>query len=86
MGRLFRFLKIVNLKTIYFNFKYFPFSQAIKLPVLVSKYVHLREVGGKVSLAFPIRHAVIQIGFGDISIFELQPIARYLGCAGARSV
>lgn len=33
-------------KTIRFNLKYFPFKQAIRLPVFISHQVWLKELGG----------------------------------------
>jgi acetyltransferase-like isoleucine patch superfamily enzyme len=39
------------LRTAYFNFHYFPFSTAIKLPVIVYRGVKLRGTGGKIILA-----------------------------------
>ena len=70
MRKYIKLLKAINLNTVYFNFKYFPLRQALKLPVLVSRKVYLREVAGKIELACPVRHALVHIGFGDISIFD----------------
>lgn len=57
-------------KTAYFNFKYFDFFTAIKLPVLISNDTWLKEMGGKVIIEGEIRPGMVQIGFGDIGIFD----------------
>ncbi|WP_212667546.1 acyltransferase [Gottfriedia acidiceleris] len=60
-------------KTIYFNFRYFKFRTAIKMPVLISHNVRLLKTKGKVIIEnsnptlFDIR-----IGFGDVGIFDKQ--------------
>ena len=56
-------------KTIIFNFKYLPFKDAIKLPVLVSHHVWLKKLSGNVKIC-DIRTGVIKIGFGNIGIFD----------------
>ena len=55
-------------KTIYINFKYFKFKDAIKLPIFVSKRVRLSKLQGKITV--PVKTGMIQIGFGDIGIFD----------------
>jgi acetyltransferase-like isoleucine patch superfamily enzyme len=66
------FLFILGLpKTIYFNFKYFPFLDAIKLPVFVSSRVWLMQMGGKVNLGV-VKTGIVKIGFGDVGIFDRQ--------------
>lgn len=70
MRKFITFLKVINLKTIYFNLKYFPFKTAIKLPVLISKNVVLLKTDGKISIDAPINTGMIKIGFGDIGIFD----------------
>lgn len=58
-------------KTIIFNFKYFPFKQAIKLPVFVSHRVWLMQLDGSVEIiGKPIRRGMISIGFGRVGIFD----------------
>ncbi len=70
MRKFITFLKVINLKTIYFNLKYFPFKTAIKLPVLISKNVVLLKTDGKISIDNPISTGMIKLGFGDIGIFD----------------
>ncbi|MGX7630963.1 acyltransferase [Bacillus thuringiensis] len=57
-------------KTIYFNFYYFSFKEAIKFPVLVSHRVYLMEMKGKVILRGPLKKGMIKIGFGEVGIFD----------------
>jgi len=61
---------MVNFKTIYFNFKYLPFIQAIRMPIMVSKRVYLLHTGGQIKLDCPIQSGMIQIGYGDVGIFD----------------
>ena len=56
--------------TVFFNFKYFPFGQAIKLPVFVSHRVWLMQTSGSIQIEGPIRRGMITIGFGRIGIFD----------------
>jgi|WetSurMetagenome_2_1015567.scaffolds.fasta_scaffold204373_1 acetyltransferase-like isoleucine patch superfamily enzyme len=68
-----QFLKLllkINLKTLYFNFKYLPFSQAIKMPVILSRKVYLLATSGKIVFEGPVKMGLIQIGFGNIGIFD----------------
>jgi len=58
--------------TLRFNFKYFPFKQAIKLPVYVSHRVWLMQINGNIQIEGPIRRGMITIGFGRIGIFDRQ--------------
>lgn len=63
-------LKYISLKTIYFNFKYFSFFTAIKLPVFISSYVYLKDMRGKIHLPISTSIGMIKIGYGDIGIFD----------------
>ena len=57
-------------KTLRFNFHYFPFKTALKLPVVVSHRTYLRELHGKVELPEKIERAMIKIGFGDVGHYD----------------
>lgn len=57
------FCKVNWLKTIYFNFKKFPFSIAIQLPVFFYGKVHFQNISGKVIIDYPIKRGMI--GFGQ---------------------
>ena len=68
MQRLFAFaLGLPN--TLIFNFRYFPFLDAIKLPVLVSHRVWLMDMSGTCELGV-VRTGVVKIGFGEVAIFD----------------
>jgi acetyltransferase-like isoleucine patch superfamily enzyme len=56
-------------KTLWFNFYCLPFHQAIRLPVLVSHRVLLRDLSGRINLANG-RTGAVKIGFGDVGIFD----------------
>ena len=57
-------------KTLRFNFHYFPFATALKLPVVVSHRTYLRELHGKVVLPEKVERAMIKIGFGDVGHYD----------------
>ena len=57
-------------KTLRFNFHYFPFKTAMKLPVVVSHRTYLRELHGKVVLPEKVERAMIKIGFGDVGHYD----------------
>ncbi len=68
--KLIKYLFQENYKTIYFNFKYFPFHQAIHFPVIVSRNVYLKSMKGTICFDCPIRYKIVNIGFGDVGIFD----------------
>src|SRR5512140_3718511 len=55
--------------TLIFNFRYFPFFDALKLPVLVSHRVWLMDLSGTCKLGV-VRTGVVKIGFGEVGIFD----------------
>jgi acetyltransferase-like isoleucine patch superfamily enzyme len=67
-----KFIRRINLKSIIFNFKYFPFKTAIKFPVLISNNVFLHKTKGRVIINAPIKTALIQIGYGAIGIADFK--------------
>jgi acetyltransferase-like isoleucine patch superfamily enzyme len=70
MKNIFKYLFSLNFKTIYFNLKYFPFCQAICLPVLISSKTYLKEVRGKCIIQSELKPGLIKIGFGNVGIFD----------------
>lgn len=70
MKRYINFLLKLNFKTLYFNLKYLPFKQAIKLPILIANQVYLKKISGNVILDCTVRTGLIQIGYGDVGIFD----------------
>lgn len=57
-------------KSIYFNFKYFDFKDAIKFPVLISHRVMLKKTKGEVIIEAPLNFGMIRIGFGEHLFFS----------------
>jgi len=57
-------------KTLRFNFHYFPFATALKMPVVVSHRTYLRELHGKVELPEKVETAMVKIGFGDVGHYD----------------
>jgi acetyltransferase-like isoleucine patch superfamily enzyme len=81
------FFTCVN--TLIFNFYYFSFFEAIKLPVLVSGNVVFKKLSGTVLIEKPTLFGV-KLGFGDVgifdsnnskSLFELRGVLNFLGKA-----
>lgn len=70
-------------KTIFFNFHYFKFKDAIKLPVLVSHNVILNEVKGKVILGSRISTGMIKYGFFESPFLYKQNIKSYWNVTGS---
>lgn len=62
--------QISILKTLFFNFKYFPIKYAIRFPVILSKRVFLREISGTLIIKCEIKPALIRIGFNNVGIFD----------------
>lgn len=65
-----RFFCRISIKTLYFNFHYLPFRQAIHFPILVSRKVYLKRPYGKIRLDAPASFGLIRIGFGEVGIFD----------------
>jgi acetyltransferase-like isoleucine patch superfamily enzyme len=57
-------------KSIRFNFHYFPFKTALKMPVVVSHRTYLRELHGKVTIPEDAETGSIRIGFGDVGHYD----------------
>lgn len=55
--------------SIWFNFHYLPWKQAIKLPILVYR-PYFRKLGGKVIIDYPhITRGMIRLGFNRVNIY-----------------
>lgn len=65
--RIFREIGIF--KTLYLNFKYLKFREALKLPILCSKYVRLRRTSGKITIEKPST-GCIRFGMDSVGIFD----------------
>ena len=64
-------IKRLNFNSIKFNLRYFPFKQAIKLPVFLHKNVLLKDLSGKVEIHGNAQSGDIWIGYGDVGIFDI---------------
>ena len=67
------FLKAIwraNPKTIYFNFRYLPWQQAIRFPFWISSKTYLRKTKGSIIINGELQTGMIRIGYGDIGIFD----------------
>lgn len=79
-------LSVLNWKTLEFNFHYFPFSTAIKLPVFVSKKVRLQNLGGSIKLGKHIRPGIVKIGYGNEQTFDKKTSATIWNVEGVVSI
>lgn len=70
IGKIFRFLGMINFRSVYFNLKYFPLRTAIRLPVLVSSNVLLKCTEGQIRIEGPIFTGVVRLGYGDMALFD----------------
>ncbi|ADV48888.1 hypothetical protein Celal_1577 [Cellulophaga algicola DSM 14237] len=60
----------INFKTLIINFKYLPFTQAIYLPIFVSRKCNLLVLKGEIKIEGKISPGLVQIGYGKIGIFD----------------
>lgn len=68
-------------KTLYFNFKVFDISTAIKFPVLIAKNVKFVSLKGICELGV-IKFGIIKIGFNSVSIFNYNSSTTVLDISG----
>ena len=68
--RFFEILIKINIKTIYFNFHYFDFKQAIKFPIFISNHTNLLITKGTVEIKGRISPGMILFGYRNIGIFD----------------
>ena len=79
MGRIRKLLHISIIKTIYFNFKYLPFNQAIHLPILLFSPKFLR-LGGSISLeCSKVSFGMVQMGYAMIPLFPKDGVILQIG-------
>lgn len=72
MNKALKIIKKLNLKTIIFNFRYFPLKTAIKLPVLIGSKVFLHKMQGSITFDCPVETAMIRIGYGQVAISDFK--------------
>jgi acetyltransferase-like isoleucine patch superfamily enzyme len=63
-------LKINWIKTIYFNFKKFPFEDAIKIPVVFYGKVKFQDISGEIIINAPLKKGMISFG----KPYEMQTV------------
>jgi acetyltransferase-like isoleucine patch superfamily enzyme len=59
-------------KSLYLNFKYFGFWKGLKLPILLTHKVVLRNCGGTVKINAPLKRGMISIGFTATPLSTLK--------------
>lgn len=59
-------------KTLYFNFRFLPLRQAIRVPLIVSPRVALYDARGRVTIRGPVRPGMILIGIGEVAAFDFR--------------
>ena len=70
LARTFRALRKISFNTLYINFKYLPFRQAIQLPIWISRRCKLMETKGRLVLSSDIKTGMIRIGYGQIGVVD----------------
>ncbi|MDR2496244.1 MAG: hypothetical protein LBD21_03875 [Tannerellaceae bacterium] len=80
--RLFNYLGAMNWKTFYINLKYFPLKNALKLPILISGKVWLKNCSGKIEILGNIYPGMVRIGFGSVGIFDKKRSRSILEVSG----
>lgn len=70
LKRLLAKIKKLNLKTIYFNFRYFPLKTAFKLPVFISANSKILNSKGSIKINDTIKTGMIELGYGHVGNFD----------------
>lgn len=65
-------LRLDIVKTIYFNFKYFPFKQAIRLPFYIYRHTLLARTEGKIILNCPAKRGLVKIGIRKLGTADIK--------------
>lgn len=69
---VFKLLKKVNIwKTIYFNFHYFPFKTAIRMPFFIYNRSELFKMNGKIIFDTPIKPGIVKFGSHGLGTQDL---------------
>lgn len=58
-----RFARTSWFKSLWLNFTMLPFRQAIKLPIIVSRYTYFYSLPGRIELACPAHFGMIRFGY-----------------------
>ncbi len=65
------FIKVNPWKTIYFNFHYFPFKTAVKLPFFIYWRSELHKMQGRIEIDAPITTGMVKFGCHDVGTLDL---------------
>lgn len=72
VGSLLKLIKKVNIwKTIYFNFHYFPFKTALRMPFFIYNRTELYKMQGKIILEVPARPGLVKFGSHGLGTQDL---------------
>ena len=63
INKLRRFVRTSWLKSLYLNFTMLPFRQAIKLPIVISKYTYFYSLSGRIELTSTPHFGMIRFGY-----------------------
>ncbi len=63
-------LRRSNLRSIYFNLKYFPLGQGLKMTFRISHRCSLLNLKGNLVIESQIQPGMIQIGYSDVGVFD----------------
>lgn len=69
MLKLLKYILCINPVTLYINFKYFKFKDAVKFPILVFGKVSVQALKGNISISAPLNTGMIKFGFIQVGIF-----------------
>lgn len=69
LSRFYNYVRCVP-RTLFFNFYYLPFNQAIRFPVIVSHRTRFQCLSGKVVVPSNAKTAKIRLGFGRVQVAD----------------
>ena len=69
-------------KTLWFNFRYLSFKEAIRLPIIISHRVAFQRMDGNIAISKPVRFGMIRIGFHENPAFDQSRIRAVWNNAG----
>ncbi len=63
INKIRRFCRTSWIKSIYFNFSMLPFAQAIRMPIILSRYTYFYSYSGHIRLTSPAKFGMIRFGY-----------------------
>ena len=75
-------MRKLNIRSVWFNFHYLPFCQALRLPILVSNKCYIIKAKGSIDIKSDAKIGMIQIGYGHVGIFDKKRSRSVLEIAG----